>query len=581
MLHGTNADRNYYYSAAVLNGDGQNYKNVDGNFDLMARGWIAPLSFMGAGPLHDITLGGSYWTGNRTYGLPLANQTTAGGFTVLNTSLPKLGADSQGINQQGRQHTWALEVNAPIDHKFGARWEYVHKDQPLSAIDTTMSTTGNEVITAGMHLKGWSTYGEAWVWALGDDRIIGEPGMQMPTRYKKFGVKPPQQPTSCSWRGSSSSARRARGGRQGGRGLTGLAVKPALGQTKLTAFTLGANYWISKRFRTTFNWTLNDFGGDTSGGANARSSRTERDRVLVPPRDRSLIQLRTKGHDMRTNLKMSTALALAGALVGGLLAGGAAKAEDAAITVKGSDTMVVLGQRWAEEYMAKHKGTTIQVTGGGSGTGISALINGTTDVCEASRAMKDAEKKQVADKAGGPPVEIVVAKDGLSVYVNDANPLTELSMAQLKDIYTGKVTDWKDVGGTPGKIIPYSRENSSGTYVFFKEHVLSNADYTPRAQAMPGTAAVVNAVARDKSSIGYGGAAYAKGIKVLKVKKEPTSPGVLPTDATIHDGTYPLSRPLFFYLRPKASAAIKAFTDWVLSAEGQAIVVKVGYFPIK
>ena len=154
-------------------------------------------------------------------------------------------------------------------------------------------------------------------------------------------------------------------------------------------------------------------------------------------------------------------------------------------------------------------------------------------------------------------------------------------MAQLKEIYTGKVTDWKDVGGAPGKIIPYSRENSSGTYVFFKEHVLANADYTPRAQAMPGTAAVVNAVARDKASIGYGGAAYAKGIKVVKVKKDAATPGVLPSDATIKNGTYPLSRPLFFYTRPKASAAIDAFIKWVLSAEGQAIVVKVGYFPVK
>jgi phosphate transport system substrate-binding protein len=278
---------------------------------------------------------------------------------------------------------------------------------------------------------------------------------------------------------------------------------------------------------------------------------------------------------------MSTALATA-ALVGSLLASVAAKAaDDPPITVKGSDTMVVLGQRWAEEYMAKHKGTTIQVTGGGSGTGISALINGTTDICEASRAMKDPEKKQVADKAGSPPVETIVAKDGLSVYVNDANAVAELSMAQLKDIYTGKVTDWKDVGGAPGKIIPYSRENSSGTYVFFKEHVLANADYTPRAQAMPGTAAVVNAVARDKSAIGYGGAAYAKGIKVVKIKKEPTSAGILPSDKTIQDGSYPLSRPLFFYTRPKPSAGIAAFIDWVLSKDGQGVVVKVGYFPIK
>lgn len=283
---------------------------------------------------------------------------------------------------------------------------------------------------------------------------------------------------------------------------------------------------------------------------------------------------------MRINVKMTSALALAGALAGSVALGGVAKAEDKPITVKGSDTMVVLGQRWAEDYMAKHKGTTIQVTGGGSGTGISALINGTTDICEASRAMKDAEKKQAAAKYGAPPVETVVAKDGLSVYVNEGNSVNELTMQQLKDIYTGKVTDWKDVGGTPGKIIPYSRENSSGTYVFFKEHVLSNADYTPRAQAMPGTAAVVNAVARDKSSIGYGGAAYAKGIKIVKVKKDAAAKGVSPSDATIKDGSYPLSRPLFFYTPPKTSAAIKAFTDWVLSPEGQAIVVKVGYFPI-
>jgi phosphate transport system substrate-binding protein len=282
---------------------------------------------------------------------------------------------------------------------------------------------------------------------------------------------------------------------------------------------------------------------------------------------------------MHMNKNLQLAL-IAGVLASGIGAGGTARAAEP-ITVKGSDTMVVLGQRWAEEYMAKHKGTTIQVTGGGSGTGISALINGTTDVCEASRSMKDVEKKSLADKAGGPPVELIVAKDGLSVYINEANGVSELTMAQLKDIYTGKVTSWKDVGGADAKIIPYSRENSSGTYVFFKEHVLTNADYTPRAQAMPGTAAVVNAVARDKNAIGYGGAAYAKGIKIVKIKKDPATPGVAPTDRTIHDGSYPLSRPLFFYLRPKFSAEIKAFTDWVLSKEGQEIVAKVGYFPVK
>jgi len=281
---------------------------------------------------------------------------------------------------------------------------------------------------------------------------------------------------------------------------------------------------------------------------------------------------------LRNGIRMIRAATV---LAGAQLPAVTARAAGGTVTVKGSDTMVVLGQRWAEEYMKKNPKTIIQVTGGGSGTGISALINGTTDICEASRAMKDAEKKQVQEKSGAPPIETVVAKDGLSVYVHESNPISELSMAQLKMIFTGKAASWKDVGGPDAKIIPYSRENSSGTYVFFKEHVLENADYTPRAQNMPGTAAVVNAVTKEKYGIGYGGAAYAKGIKVLKIKKDDATAGIAPTDATIKDGSYLLSRPLFFYLRPKASAAIKAFTDWVLSPEGQGIVVKVGYFPIK
>jgi phosphate transport system substrate-binding protein len=273
------------------------------------------------------------------------------------------------------------------------------------------------------------------------------------------------------------------------------------------------------------------------------------------------------------------AILTAVALSAGLL--GAGRASAGTITVKGSDTMVVMGQRWAEEFMKKKPDMTIQVTGGGSGTGISALINGTTDVCESSRSMKDSEKKQLTDKTGAPPIEIPVAKDGLSVYVHESNPISELTMAQLKAIFTGKVTSWKELGGSDAKLIPYSRENSSGTYVFFKEHVLDNADFTPRAQNMPGTAAVVNAVSKEKFSIGYGGAAYAKGIKILKVKADAASAAIGPSDATIRDGSYALSRPLFFYVRAKPSADIKAFTDWVLSPEGQSIVTKVGYFPIK
>ena len=275
------------------------------------------------------------------------------------------------------------------------------------------------------------------------------------------------------------------------------------------------------------------------------------------------------------------ALFAAALIGGGLLSLPTTAAHAGTITVKGSDTMVILGQRWAEEYMKKNPATVIQVTGGGSGTGISALINGTTDICASSRAMKPAEKEKLRDRYNNTGIEMAVARDGLAVYVNSSSPLTELSMDQLKGIYTGKVTNWKEVGGPDAKIIVYSRENSSGTYVFFKEQVLGGADFTARAQTMPGTAAVVNAVAKEKFGIGYGGAAYAKGIKVLKIKKDDKAAGIAPDDKTIKDGSYPLSRPLFFYTRTGASADIKAFTDYVLSGEGQGIATKVGYFPIK
>jgi phosphate transport system substrate-binding protein len=275
------------------------------------------------------------------------------------------------------------------------------------------------------------------------------------------------------------------------------------------------------------------------------------------------------------------ALFAAALVAGGMLSLSATPAHAGTITVKGSDTMVILGQRWAEEYMKKNPGTVLQVTGGGSGTGISALINGTTDICESSRSMKPQEKEKLRDRYNNTGVEIPVARDGLAVYVAASSPLTEISIPDLKGIFTGKITNWKQIGGPDKNIIVYSRENSSGTYVFFKEHVLGGADFTPRAQTMPGTAAVVNAVSKEKFGIGYGGAAYAKGIKILNVKKDPASPAITPSKATVLDGTYPLARPLFFYLRAKQAGEIKSFIDWVLSAEGQAIVEKVGYYPVK
>ena len=251
------------------------------------------------------------------------------------------------------------------------------------------------------------------------------------------------------------------------------------------------------------------------------------------------------------------------------------------VTIKGSDTMVILVQRWAENYMNGHPGAIVQVTGGGSGTGIAALINGTTDVCMASRPMKDDEKRKLRDRFQTVGIEIPVAKDGLSIYVHGQNPVRELSIEQLRGIYTGTITNWKQVGGSDGMITLYSRENNSGTYVYFKDNVLLGRDYSARCQTLPGTAAVVNAVARDPRGIGYGGAAYAKGVREIGVRKEAQSPAVLPSAATVRDGSYPITRYLFFYTRVRPSGQIKSFVDWALSAEGQALASKVGYFPVR
>lgn len=251
------------------------------------------------------------------------------------------------------------------------------------------------------------------------------------------------------------------------------------------------------------------------------------------------------------------------------------------ITVKGSDTMVILAQRWAERYMSKNGHITIQVTGGGSGTGISALINGTTDICNASRPMKPSEREKLKVRFGSLGVEIKVAKDGLSVYVNESNPVTELSIPQLKAIYTGAITNWKAVGGRDERIIVYGRENNSGTYVYFMDNVLGGEDYAPVMQSMPGTAAVVNAVAKDRGGIGYGGAAYGKGIREIRVRKDEGSPAYAPTAENIKSGAYPITRFLYMYVKNRPTGITKNYIDWILSDDGQSVVGDVGYFPIR
>jgi len=250
------------------------------------------------------------------------------------------------------------------------------------------------------------------------------------------------------------------------------------------------------------------------------------------------------------------------------------------VTVKGSDTMVILAQSWAENYMKEPPGLTIQVTGGGSGVGIAALINGGTDICNASRPMKPAEKNQVRSRHGKDVKEIPVALDGLAIYVSESNPIQSLTEPQIKSIYTGKITNWRELGGKDARLVAYGRENSSGTYQFFKEHVLNNEDFAREVQTLPGTGAIVNAVSKDPASIGYGGIAYASGIRVVPVRKDEKSEAVSPSLATVKTGQYPLSRNLFFYTIGEPSGEVKSFIDWVLDREGQKLCEAVGYYPI-
>lgn len=250
------------------------------------------------------------------------------------------------------------------------------------------------------------------------------------------------------------------------------------------------------------------------------------------------------------------------------------------ITIKGSDTMVILVQRWTEMFPDK-TAVEFQVTGGGSGVGIAALLNGTTDVCASSRPMKPAEVEQMKAKYNYKGLEVRVARDGLAVYVHKSNKVKQLTMEQVRLIFTGKVTNWKQLGGADKPINLYSRENNSGTYEFFKEHVLLKQDFAPQAQHMAGTAALINAVSKDPNAIGFGGAAYAKNVKALAIAQEAGKPYIAPNEASILNAQYPISRFLYFYLSKRPDGNVKKFIDWVISKQGQKVVTDVGYYPIK
>jgi phosphate transport system substrate-binding protein len=256
------------------------------------------------------------------------------------------------------------------------------------------------------------------------------------------------------------------------------------------------------------------------------------------------------------------------------------------IQVKGSDTMVNLGQAWAERYMEKDSANFVAVTGGGSGTGLSSLISGTCDIAMSSRNIKEKEIA-LAKQKGVNPNEIKVALDGLAVVVNPNNPVSKLTTDQLAAIFTGKITNWEEVGGKDEKIVLLSREVNSGTHVYFKEHVLrkndpnSKEEFAPSALMLSSSQAIADEVAGNSLAIGYYGMGYiSKKQKALNIAKDEKSEYEAPTIENIINGKYPISRPLFLYTNGTPEGLVKKFVDFALSKEGQNIVLATDFVPV-
>jgi len=259
---------------------------------------------------------------------------------------------------------------------------------------------------------------------------------------------------------------------------------------------------------------------------------------------------------------------------------------DNSIQVKGSDTMVNLGQAWAEKYMEKNPGDFVAVTGGGSGTGLSSLISGTCDIAMSSRNIKEKEIA-LAKKKGINPSEIKVALDGLAVVVNPANPVDKLTMDQLAGIFTGRIANWKELGGKDESIVILSREVNSGTHVYFKEHVLrkmdpnSTEEFAPGALMLSSSQAIADEVAGNPSAIGYYGMGYiSPKQKPVAVAKDGASGFVTPSIGNVLNGSYPISRPLFLYTNGTPAGLTKKFTDFTLSKDGQDLVLATDFVPI-
>jgi phosphate transport system substrate-binding protein len=248
--------------------------------------------------------------------------------------------------------------------------------------------------------------------------------------------------------------------------------------------------------------------------------------------------------------------------------------------------MVNLALAWAEAYHELHPEISISVTGGGSGTGIAALINGSTSIANASREMKEEELRQ-AEERGIAPVEHVVAMDAIAVVVNPRNPVDQLSIPQISDIYVGRTTNWQEVGGEDRPIVLASRESNSGIYMYFLENVVRRGDpnnddlFSPEALLLPSSEVIGLEVAQNPNAIGYDGLGYVTPQqKTVRVAVNQAGPFVPPTAETVNEGTYPIARPLYMYTSGEPTGAIKEYLDWIMSDDGQRIVEELGFVPL-
>ncbi|MCK9280002.1 MAG: phosphate ABC transporter substrate-binding protein [Melioribacteraceae bacterium] len=246
----------------------------------------------------------------------------------------------------------------------------------------------------------------------------------------------------------------------------------------------------------------------------------------------------------------------------------------AVIKIKGSDTMLSLTEYLAEAYMKNNPGVSIYVEGGGSSSGIKSLINREADICMASRPLQPEEIQMIASKYSSLGVSYMIAKDGLSIYINPDNPKNNFTIAELKKIFTGKITNWKEVGGKDALIMPVIRTPNSGTYLYFKEHLLEDEEYTLNAITKTTTEKVIEQVAKNVNAIGYGGLASES------LEYHASINGVLSTEENIRNDKYPINRYLHFYLLTNPNGVLKDFVDWVLSSSGQKIIKDSGYIPL-